>query len=367
MAEAQNILLTGTGTGVGRALLFALVRKSLHRIAILMRESGEYPAAQRAARLFDGLGFTRDERARLEVLPGTLTSDGFGLRTAQQARLAETLDLIIHTAEEPSLTAERALSEVVNRTGTANALLFAGQCFGSGPLRRFIHLSTAFVAGSGSRGIIREDELPTAPVHLNNYEWSKYEGERIVRAAMQAGLPATVFRPGIMIRSEAADGKTYGGDVILPLLRLIANRWITSLPINGQARVAVAPVDFVVEAITRALDAEWTTGLTFHLILPQPPTVADLFNLDGAFTDAAQHPQLCAAEDFDASLCSAHERELLETVGCYLPYFNSRLTFEMRNTARLVGSSVRDANYLNRLRSYLAAALASDSIRQAAA
>jgi hypothetical protein len=168
-------------------------------------------------------------------------------------------------------------------------------------------------------------------------------------------------RPSLLKGQGVADDS----DVVLPLLRLIANRGIARLPVNAEARVAVTPVDFAVEAIMRALGEEWTAGLTFHLTWPESPTVAELFNLDSAF--AAQRPQLCAAEDFDTSSCAAHEHELLEAVRCYLPYFNSRLTFETKNTARLMGSPAHEANYLNRLRSYMAAALASASVRQAAA
>ena len=358
----HTILLTGSGT-VGRELLLAFLRGTDARVALLMRDRGRRTAASRADALFELLGLSDEERRRVEVLRGDVSVAGLGLEASAQDRLAETLDLIVHTAATTSLTADRFLCERVNRDGTANALVLAERCFVAGRLRRFIHLSTALVAGGASAAMSREDELPVAPAYANHYEWSKYEAERIVRATMHAGLPVTVFRPSMVV-GDTDTGCTRDFNVIYPLMRLMASGYVTRFPADPRARLHLAPMNFVVDAVMRAVEAPWTSGLTFHLTAPEPPTVADLFNCHAFFPPGAPRPQLCPPDEFDLADCSVRERELLESVSFCFPYFNSRLSFETTNTGRLVPLPVTDSAYLDRLGRY---AVESGYIRHAIA
>jgi long-chain acyl-CoA synthetase len=346
----QTILLTGTGS-VGRELLLAFLRRTDAKLAVLVRDRGRRTAAERVEALFGLLGVSDEERRRVEVLRGDVSVAGFGLDTATQDRLAESLDLIVHTAATTSLTADRPLCDSVNRNGTANALTLAERCFSEGRLARFMHLSTALVAGGGSAAVAREDELPTAPAHANHYEWSKYEAERIVRAAMHAGLPVTVFRPSMVV-GDTDTGRTRDFNVIYPLMRMMASGYVTRFPADPQARLHLAPMNFVVDAVLRAVNRPWTAGMTFHLTAPEPPTVAELFECEAFFPSGAPRPHLCAPAAFDLADCTARERELLESVSFCFPYFNSRLSFDTTNTRRLMPLPVTDAAYLNRLGRY---------------
>ena len=344
-----TVLLTGTGT-IGREVLLAFLRHTDSRVAVLMRDRGRRLAAQRLDALAAALALTPAERARVDLLRGDITAPGFGLDAGMLARLVRSVELFVHTAATTSLTADRALCDAVNRGGTVNALMLAGRCFMSGRLTRFAHVSTALVAGGGSSGLAREDELPAGTGHANHYEWSKYEGERVVRAAMHAGLPVTVFRPS-MIVGDTDTGRTRDFHVIYPLIRMMANGYLHTFPAEPTARVHLAPLDFVVNAITRALDAPWTIGRTFHLTAPDPPTVAQLFECEAFFPRGAG-PRLCPPGDFDLAACPPRERELLESVSFCFPYFNSHLSFDTSNTRRLVPLPVTDAAYLDRLGRY---------------
>jgi thioester reductase-like protein len=348
----RRILLTGAGT-IGRELVTPLLRGTSNRIALLMRDRRRQSAEQRADVLFDELELTADERARVEVLQGDVTRSGLGLGVDVQAQLIEELDLIIHTAAATALTADRALCDAVNRAGTANVLMLAERCYMAGRLERLVHLSTAMIAGGESAGLAREDDLPASPMHANHYEWSKYEAERIVRAAMHAGLPVTVFRPSMVV-GDTETGRTRDFDVIYPLMRIVASGYVTRFPANPSAKVHLAPLDFVVGAIVCSLDAAWTVGRTFHLTSADPPTVAQLFDCDAFFPSGGRRPQLCPLADFDPASCARRERDLLESVSFCFPYFNSRLSFETRNTRRLLPLPVTDAAYLTRLARYAA-------------
>jgi thioester reductase-like protein len=350
MANAQNILLTGTGT-IGSELLLSLVRQTPHRLLVLMRDKGRQRADERAARLFKRIGLSEADGARIEVLRGDVTQENLGLDGDTLAHLAETLDVILHTAAVTSLTLDRAWCDAVNRGGTANALTLAGHCMASGRLSRFVHFSTAFVAGCEAKEIVREDALLDAPQHLNFYEWSKYEAERIVRVAMRAGLPVTIFRPSMVVGNES-DGRTRDFNVIYPLLRLMSSGYVTRFPADAASFVHLAPIDFVARAVLRAMDEKWTIGKTFHLTAPAPPTVADLLSSTQFFPLGAPRPMLVDPDEFDLNALAPREREVLESVAFSFPYFNSRVQFDTTNTARLVELPVADAAFVDRLGRY---------------
>jgi long-chain acyl-CoA synthetase len=284
----------------------------------------------------------------VEVLSGDVTLEGFGLDEDTRERLASSLDLIVHTAAATSLTADRALCDSVNRDGTARMLMFAERCFSEGRLKRFAYLSTALVAGAESRAVAYEDELLPSPRHANYYEWSKYDAERIVRAAMRAGLPVTIFRPSMVV-GDTRTGETRDFNVIYPLMRIIAAGHITRFPADPQASVHIVPRDFVVDRIMGALEVPWSVGATFHLTASNPPRVDDLFSCDAFFPPGASRPHLCPLAGFDPTECPSRERELLGTMSFCFPYFNSRVSFDTTNVRRLGPLPVTDGEYLARL------------------
>lgn len=348
--SGPQIVLTGTGT-VGRALLRALLGTTDQRLAVLMRSRGRRSAVSRAATLFDGLGLSAADRGRIDVLRGDLTAPGLGLDGMTQARLADSVETIIHTAAATSLAADRDECDRVNRGGTANALILAERCFSTGRLKRFVHFSTAPVAGGDSRATVREDELPVAPVHANSYEWSKYEGERIVRAAMHAGLPVTILRPSMVV-SDGGTGRGRDLTLVYPVLRVVASGRVTTFPADPSARLHLAPLEFVVDAAVRALAAPWTIGRTLHLTTPNPPTVAQVFASSAFAAAGLPLPRLCPPAEFDAAACEPRERELLESVSYCFPYFNSHRSLEVKNTRRLLPLPAADAALLNRFARY---------------
>lgn len=350
--DQSLIFLTGTGT-LGREILAALLARTSHSVAVLVRPRARRSAAERAARLFAELGLTAEQQTRIEVVAGDVTRHGLGLDPETHDRLARSTEIIIHTAAVTSLVADRALCKAVNIDGTANLLIFAERASALGPLRKVVHLSTAFVAGA-TCGRVEEDRLPLAPRHFNHYEWSKYEAERLARAALGTGLPITILRPSMVV-GDTTTGRTRDFNVIYPLLRLMASGLITRFPACPRGRVHLAPIDFVVEATLRASQADWTTGCTFHLTSPEPPTVEELLACDEFFPGDAPRPQLLSPDLFDLHQCPERERDLLASVAFCFPYFNAHMRFATTNAARLVALPTTDAEYLARLGRYAAA------------
>lgn len=347
MDKARTILLTGTGT-IGSELLLALIRGTSHRVFVLFRKKDDRSSQARAVLLFEKLGLTIGEICRVSVLEGDVAKAGFGLDKQTIENLTNELDFIIHTAATTSLTADETLCETVNLGGTRNALALAKSCFNNGRLSRVIHFSTVFVVGDDSSTRVVEDGLPDAPHHFNYYESSKYEAEKLVREAISENLPATIFRPSMVV-GDTRTGWTREFNVIYPLIRMLSRGHISQFPADPNSFVHLAPIDFIVEAIIDCFDNEWTCGKTFNLTSPAPVTVGELFACKEFFQSDPQQPKLYPSATFDWQKCSAREIELLESVSFCLPYFNSRHLFETANTERLTHIPKIDGNYLSLL------------------
>ena len=100
-----------------------------------------------------------------------------------------------------------------------------------------------------------------------------------MRAAMASGLPATVYRPGIVV-GDSATGETqkYDGPYFLAtfLLRQLS---VAVVPAHGDAdrvRVCLVPRDFVVGAMDELSVLEESRGRTYALVDPDPPTVREV-------------------------------------------------------------------------------------------
>jgi thioester reductase-like protein len=158
-----DILLTGT-SGVAREVLLGLLRGTPARIALLMPNRAVRPSLPRAAALFERLALDSTERARVDVVSGDVELPNLGIEADVRGRLADTLETIVHTAS--ATTAGSGGPREADRGGTANALLLAERCFMAGRLQRFIHVN-----GSTE--------------------------DRMVRAAMNAGLPVTIIDSGV--------------------------------------------------------------------------------------------------------------------------------------------------------------------------
>ena len=83
----------------------------------------------------------------------------------------------------------------VNVDGTAHVL---DLCRSLPSLRRLQYVSTCYVSGRYD-GAFTEEMLDEGQSFLNHYESTKFEAELLVRKAMADGVPATVYRPGIVV------------------------------------------------------------------------------------------------------------------------------------------------------------------------
>ena len=114
-----------------------------------------------------------------------------------------------HLAAVYDLAVARDVGMRINVEGTKNVLEFLA---GASGLKRLDYVSTAYVSGTAV-GTYRETDLDVGQSFKNHYEETKFLAEVAVK---ESGLPAAIYRPGIVV-GRLADGGD--GEVRRPLLR----------------------------------------------------------------------------------------------------------------------------------------------------
>lgn len=104
---------------------------------------------------------------------------------------------------------------------------------------------------------------------------------------MKGGLPATIYRPAIVV-GDSRTGATQKYDGPYFVIRWILRQpGIAVLPVVGDPaafRVNVVPSDFVVDAIGFLSGLERSLGTVYQLADPQAPTVQEMIQLIGRAT-----------------------------------------------------------------------------------
>jgi thioester reductase-like protein len=210
---------------------------------------------------------------RIALVEGDITRRGLGLEDAD-ALAADVVELW-HLAAVYDLGVPREVGMKVNVEGTRNVLDFAERCPN---LSRFQYVSTCYVSGRHA-GIYTEDDLEKGQKFNNFYEETKYLAEVDVRARMSRGLPATIYRPAVVV-GDSATGATqkYDGPyfVIQWLLRQPFD--LAVMPTVGDLRAEfnVVPRDFVLSAIAYLSGRPESKGKTYQLADPAPLRVSQI-------------------------------------------------------------------------------------------
>jgi nucleoside-diphosphate-sugar epimerase len=216
-----DILISGTTGFLGMELTARLLEDGDRRVWALVRASSQEQAAARVRSMPARLVAEPDRFAdRVVPVAGDLLQPGLGLDPRRRDELAEHVDEVIHAAASVSFGLPLPEARAVNVEGTRRMLELATDVSARGRgLRRFAHVSTAYVAGT-HRGVFGETDLECGQGFHNSYERSKWEAERLVRRHAER-LPVQVMRPSVVVGDELS-GWTASFNVIYQPLRAYA-------------------------------------------------------------------------------------------------------------------------------------------------
>lgn len=211
---------------------------------------------------------------RVRLVEGDITRPDLGL-DGDGAALKRATTEVYHLAAVYDLSVPRPVGMKVNVEGTRYTLDFAADC---PRLTRFQYVSTCYVSGRYP-GVFTEDDLIAGQRFNNYYEETKYLAEIDVQERMAQGLPATIYRPAIVV-GDSRTGATQKYDGPYYVIRWILRQpGVAVVPVVGDVRttrVNLVPRDFVVDAIAYLSGREQSAGKVYQLADPAPLTVAEL-------------------------------------------------------------------------------------------
>lgn len=340
----KHLLLTGATGLVGAYLLRDFLARETP-LAVLVRPSRGWTPAQRIDYLMD-----RWERVagaslpRPVVLCGDILSPGLGLTASEREWVRQSVGGVVHNAASLEFSAQDRGSEPwrSNLDGTKNVLAFCRDH----ALRKFFHVSTAYVAGMRT-GRILESELDVGQAFGNPYEESKLLAEKEVRAASFLES-ATFLRPAIIVGdSHTAYTSTFHGfyaplKAAASLVALTASTEVKASQVmpmfglSGGEGKNFVPVEWVSALMTRiALDPALHGG-TYHLVPRRRTSLALMAEVIertvrerlAARIRAKRH----APAPVDLDRFGAQLGEMLEA---YRPYWRDDPEFDATNTLRI--------------------------------
>jgi len=278
----------------------------------------------------DVVALVRRPLPGVRTVAGNLTAPGLGVERGELDDVTE----IVHCAASVSWGMPLDEARAINVEGTRRLLELARGLRG---LRRFVHVSTAYVAGR-FEGRFGEDDLVAGQEFRNTYEQSKAEAEQLVH---DAGLPSVVVRPSIVM-GDSTTGWTPVFNVLYWPLRAYARGLLREIPASPDARVDIVPVDYVADAIVAALRSD--AGGTLNAVAGDGAVTVDALAELAAVALGRERPRLAA---FDTAL-----REQSPEVAAYLEYFDMKVVFDATRGREVFGAPPPLEEYFPALMAY---------------
>ncbi len=264
----MTVLMTGFPGFLGSALLPGILRRTDGEALCLVQAKFAALAERRVEELT-----ASDEalRGRIRLLEGDITIPGLGVAPDALRDVSEAW----HLAAVYDLAVQRELGMLVNVEGTRNVLDALEHC---PSLERVHYFSTCYVSGRYA-GPFAEDDLEVGAPFNNYYEETKHLAEVDVRRRMKGGLPATIYRPSIVVGdSRTGETQKYDGPYFI-MQWLLRQPSRAVLPTAGDptvTRVNVVPRDFIVDAVGYLSGLSASSGRTYQLADPHPLTVDEI-------------------------------------------------------------------------------------------
>lgn len=321
----MRVFLTGATGFLGMEVLARLLERGDREVIALVRAADDAAAE---ARLDDVLAkLWRDPapyRERVRAVVGDVTAPGLGMRADARAAAARDTDAVLHCAASISFDLPLDEARQINVQGTREVIAFARE---AGPLERFVHVSTAYVAGV-SRGTFHETQLDEGQSFRNTYEQTKWEAEHVVTDA--ADLAPVIARPSIVM-GESGSGWTPAFNVLYWPIRAFSRGLFAEVPARPEALVDVVPVDYVADALVHLLDDPSATGVINLVSGHEACTVDALVGMTSAAFGRERPPVVAPGS---TGTGSAHADD---HAAVYFPYFDMDMVFDDAHAREVLG------------------------------
>jgi thioester reductase-like protein len=273
--EPGEVLLTGATGFLGSYLLHELLERAPVRVHCLVRADDAAAGLERIRRKMDSYGLWSDAYpCRIAVVLGDLARPRLGLEPDAFAALAETVHAVYHNGAQVNHTFPYSALRAANVGGTQEVLRLA--C--TGPAKPVHFLSSVAVYAPPAPGrpvpeVLREGDPVDEWRGMAGYAQSKWVAEQVVRLAMGRGLPAAIYRPGI-VTGDSRSGICATHDFIWRFTRANVEMGQVAMMDGG---TDVAPIDYVSASIVELSLRPGSLGKTFNLTHPETVRWSDVW------------------------------------------------------------------------------------------
>lgn len=267
--SSDAVLLTGCTGLVGRFLLRELLETQGADIYCILRcqNDSQGKARLRAILRKWKLWLDRYDR-RIFVIPGDLRQPHLSIDEDRYRRLSESVHTVYHCATSMNHLETYAMAKAANVEGVQELLKLAT----SGRQATVNYVSTLGVFSPHTQEGVRTVDERTAidqESHYasDGYNSSKWVGEKLILRAAEIGMPANVFRLGLVW----PDTELGRYDELQHGYRLLKSCFLSGLGIKDyHLDMPPTPVDYVARAIV-SLANRHTEGMgRFHISASQP-------------------------------------------------------------------------------------------------
>lgn len=271
--KPQAILLTGATGFIGTSLLHDLLQQTETTVYCLVRSQTLTAGYQRLRQsLQQTLPGVDIPYTRVKPILGDITRPLLGLETKEFEHLAETIDVIYHGAASVNLFYPYGTLKAANVIGTQSILRLASYT----RLKPVHYISTLDVFESlvttGPSIIYESDSIAQGAGISGGYAQSKWVAEHLVTQAIEAGIPACIYRPG-MVTGYTQTGRCNPTDLMCRFLSSVMQ--LKSAP-DLDWMIDMTPVDYVSRAIVHLSLQANSLNRAFHLVNPNPYPLYDL-------------------------------------------------------------------------------------------
>jgi nucleoside-diphosphate-sugar epimerase len=311
------------------------------RLALLVRGSKKESAEERVEAI---LGYWEEiSGRRLQrpvLLHGDIRQPLLGLGKSEVDWVAKNCHSMMHSAASLKFLEDgTGEPRLTNIEGTRNMLSLCK----AANVRQLHYVSTAYVCGLRD-GTIYEHELDCEQEFRNDYEKSKLEAETLVR---NAGCfdRLTVYRPAV-ISGDSKTGYTntyHGIYLYLRLMAMLVPRQPLGpdglrltrlrLPMTGNERRNVVPIDWVSRVMTELYLNSEAHGQTFHLAPEECLTPKQIIDAGYSYFHSTGI-EYVGYQYIDPATYNAFEMEMLPGLSMYSNYESTDPIFDCSNVKR---------------------------------
>ncbi len=282
LTDPKGIFLTGVTGFLGAFLLAQLLEQTRANIYCLVRnchslsEAKEKIVANLKCRRLNSVLENKAFLSRIVPVLGDLSQPLLGLEEEQFYQLGDRVDVIYHAGAWVNIIYPYIAVRDANVRGTHEILRLASTV----KVKPVHYISTVGVFESprycGTKAaILEKDSLLECSEVYGGYCQSKWIAEKTIEAAIERGIPATIYRPGF-IAGHSQTGASNTEDLFSRLLKCFTQMGCAP-KLDDTAVMDVTPVDYMSRAIVHLSMQENSLGEIFHLVNPQPFSWNEMF------------------------------------------------------------------------------------------